>query len=132
ADFDWNPAAYDPARSWTASLRELAAGDARALPALQAFADANWGSQLNPVQAPALTAAVAAFWSAWNSGDTTAARRLDAELRTLADAPATLAANLPNPTFLAEVQPWLDTTAAWAAAARAALAELVAARAGDV
>jgi len=130
ADYAWNSEAYDALRSWNASLREFSGGDPHALAALRAFADANWGSQLNPVQAPALTAAVKAFWAGWNAGHPTAAARLDATLQTLASAPATLAATLPNPEFLAEVEPWLTTTAAWAAAARAALAELVAKRAG--
>jgi hyaluronoglucosaminidase len=40
ADYAWNAAAYDSARSWDASLREFSRGDAKTLAALRWFAGA--------------------------------------------------------------------------------------------
>jgi hyaluronoglucosaminidase len=131
ADFAWNPTGYDATRSWNAGLREFVGGDAVALPALRLFADANWGAALNPIQAPALTAAIKDFWARWSRGDVTSVASLTRWFQSLQDAPATLAATLPNPQFLAEVQPWLAATSVWAAAARTALEALVAARTGN-
>lgn len=126
ADYTWNSTSYDPLMSWEASLREFANGDRVATDALRTFADANWGSLLNPVSAPSLSEAIDSFWTAWAAGDASAARALDTRLRALATAPAVLRARLLNQAFLAEASPWLDATQAWALAARSALTLLVA------
>ena len=131
ADYGWNPAAYDPNASWQASLRELAGGNGPAKQALTTFADANWGSLLNPIQAPGLSAQIAMFWAAWDAGDESAAAVLDAHLKTLVTAPGVLQRNLGDPEFVTETAPWLSATSVWAQAARAALAALVAHAAGD-
>jgi hyaluronoglucosaminidase len=130
ADYTWNPAQYDPLRSWNASLNEFTGGNRQVTTALRTFADANWGSLLNPLHAPALAGAIDKFWSSWIAGDTSAAGRLDSQLKDLAAAPTTLRANLSNQAFLAEASPWLDATEAWAKAARTALQVLVARRGG--
>ncbi|MFE5740684.1 beta-N-acetylglucosaminidase domain-containing protein [Streptomyces celluloflavus] len=125
ADYAWNDQAYDARASWGAAIDELAGGDARTARALRAFADANYYSVLNPRQSPELAAAVDAFGM---DGD---ARRLDAALRTVQDAPAVLRDRLADRGFLQDSGPWLDATHAWGTAARTALKLIEATRAGD-
>lgn len=130
ADYTWNGAAFDANASWRAGLVELAGADPRAQQALAAFADLEYYSQLDPVQAPTLAAKTAAFWSAWEAGDTRAAAPLDAYLKVIQWLPSTLATTMDNPEFVSETQPWLDSASAWGVAARAALQMLVDQRAG--
>jgi hyaluronoglucosaminidase len=125
ADYAWDTSNYQLTASWNASLKEFAGGDPTTTAALAAFADLNWGSLLNPLQAPGIGGAIQRFWSSWGAGDTTAAPTLDLWLQKLQQAPSVLRAQLDNPEFLSEAGPWLDATAAWAAAARQALALLV-------
>ncbi|MGW5943146.1 beta-N-acetylglucosaminidase domain-containing protein [Streptomyces celluloflavus] len=125
ADYAWNDQAYDARASWGAAIDELAGGDARTARALRAFADANYYSVLNPRQSPELAAAVDAFGK---DGD---ARRLDAALRTVQDAPAVLRDRLADRGFVQDSGPWLDATHAWGTAARTALKLIEATRAGD-
>lgn len=125
ADYAWNDRAYDARASWTAALKELSGGSSRTERALRAFADAHYGSALNPRQSPGLAAAIERFR---DDGD---ADRLDAALRALAGAPGVLRAALPDRGFVADSGPWLDATAAWGRAARTALRMVRAARAGD-
>ncbi|MEU7045707.1 beta-N-acetylglucosaminidase domain-containing protein [Streptomyces varsoviensis] len=125
ADYAWNDQAYDARASWSGALRELAGGDARTQRALRAFADANYGSRLNPRQAPELAAAIEKFWKSGN------AWRLDATLRALRDAPDVLRARLADRGFIDDAGPWLDSTKAWGTAARTALAMVEAVRDGD-
>ncbi|MEV0276527.1 beta-N-acetylglucosaminidase domain-containing protein [Streptomyces sp. NPDC050610] len=125
ADFAWNDQAYDARTSWNGALRELAGDDARTERALRAFADANYGSRLNPQQSPELAAAFGKFWK---SGDV---RRLDATLRALRAAPDVLRARLADRGFIDDAGPWLDSTKAWGTAARTALAMVDAVRDGD-
>lgn len=125
ADFAWNDAAYDPQASWAGALAELAGGDRRATAALRAFADASYGSALNPGQAPALSAAVAAYW---DGGDEDA---LDDALAALEAAPGVLRDRLPDRAFVEESGPWLDSTRDWGTATRTALKMVEAARDGD-
>ncbi|MFF2925626.1 beta-N-acetylglucosaminidase domain-containing protein [Streptomyces celluloflavus] len=125
ADYAWNDQAYDARASWGAAIDELAGGDARTARALRAFADANYYSVLNPRQSPELAAAVDAFGM---DGD---ARRLDAALRTIQDAPAVLRDRLADRGFVQDSGPWLDATHAWGTAACTALKLIEATRAGD-
>ncbi|WP_411143781.1 beta-N-acetylglucosaminidase domain-containing protein [Streptomyces sp. x-80] len=125
ADYAWNDQAYDARASWGAAIDELAGGDARTARALRAFADANYYSVLNPRQSPELAAAVDAF------GEDGDARRLDAALRTVQDAPAVLRDRLADRGFLQDSGPWLDATHAWGTAARTALKLIEATRAGE-
>jgi hyaluronoglucosaminidase len=131
ADYAWNAPAYDLTASWNASLKEFAGGGQAATSALRVFADFNWGSGLNELQAPGLAAAIDRFWTQWTTGDASAAKVLDTQFATLAGAPAVLTAKLGNPEFLAEAAPWLNATQAWARAARAAVALLVDTSAGN-
>ncbi|MFG2291633.1 beta-N-acetylglucosaminidase domain-containing protein [Streptomyces sp. NPDC048595] len=125
ADYAWNDAAYDPRGSWGAAIEELAGGDARTARALRAFADANYSSALNPRQAPELAAAIEEFG---RDGD---ARRLDAALRGLQDAPSVLRDRLPDRGFVEDGAPWLDAAHAWGVASRTALRLIEATKAGD-
>ncbi|MGG7570678.1 beta-N-acetylglucosaminidase domain-containing protein [Streptomyces sirii] len=125
ADYAWNDAAYDARASWGAAIEELAGGDARTARALRAFADANYSSALNPRQAPELAAAIEEFD---HDGD---ARRLDAALRDLQDAPAVLRERLADRGFVEDGAPWLDAAHAWGGAARTALRLIEATKAGD-
>ncbi|CAM5575177.1 MULTISPECIES: beta-N-acetylglucosaminidase domain-containing protein [Streptomyces] len=125
ADYAWNDRAYDARASWTAALKELSGGSPRTERALRAFADAHYGSALNPQQSPELAAAIRDF------RDTGSAARLTAALRALQDAPGVLRAGLPDRGFLDDSAPWLDATAAWGRAAGTALRMLQASRAGD-
>jgi hyaluronoglucosaminidase len=131
ADFTWNSAAYDPDTSWSAALDELAGGDRAARQALAAFADLEYYSNLDPVQAPALARRIAGFWAAWARGNGWAVPSLDEYLRVIERAGSTLAQRMHDPEFVSEAQPWLDSASAWATAARAALRMLVDQRAGD-
>lgn len=125
ADYAWNDTAYDARASWGAAIEELSGGDARTAGALRAFADAEYSSALNPQQSPELAAALAEF------GSGGPARRLDAVLRTLQEAPAVLRDRLPDRGFVRDGGPWLDATHAWGVAARTALRLIEATRAGD-
>jgi hyaluronoglucosaminidase len=128
ADFTWNDTAYDATASWQASLREFAGPDPRTQASLAAFADLEYYSDINPVQAPVLAARIASFWSAWESGSPGAASRLDGYLNTIQQIPSVLSANAELAT---EAQPWLSAAGDWGQAARAALAMLVAERSGN-
>ncbi|MEU7227665.1 beta-N-acetylglucosaminidase domain-containing protein [Streptomyces chrestomyceticus] len=125
ADYAWNDGAYDARTSWAAALKELSGGSARTERALRAFADAHYGSALNPQQSPELAAAVRRF------RDGGSAKALDAALRTLQRAPEVLRDSLPDRGFVADSGPWLDATTAWGGAARTALRMVQASRAGD-
>ncbi|MFD7923376.1 beta-N-acetylglucosaminidase domain-containing protein [Streptomyces sp. NPDC059740] len=125
ADYTWNDGAYDADRSWTAALHEMAGGDARTERALRAFADVEYGSDLNPQQAPELNAAIEEFWKSGRSAP------LDAAFRTLQQAPAVLRDRLPDKGFLTDSAPWLEATGRWGTAARTALRLVAASRSGD-
>ncbi|MFE0100653.1 beta-N-acetylglucosaminidase domain-containing protein [Streptomyces sp. NPDC059009] len=125
ADYTWNDRDYDPRTSWSAALKEMADGDARAERALRVFSDASYGSLLNEQQAPQLAAAFAKFW---DDGDEA---RLERVLTEFEAAPGVLRDRLPEPGFLADADPWLDSAEAWGKAASAALRMVGAARDGD-
>ncbi|HJP74758.1 MAG TPA: beta-N-acetylglucosaminidase domain-containing protein [Pseudonocardiaceae bacterium] len=132
ADFTWNDTAYNQAASWQASLREFAGPDPRVRSTFDAFADLEYYSQINPVQAPALARQLAAFWSAWETGRPGAAGQLDSYLNIIQNIPEVLSTKLPGATeFTAETQPWLDSAGTWGQAARAALKMLVDERSGN-
>ena len=131
ADFTWNPEAYDAGASWQAALTELSGGDPRARAALAAFADLEYGSDLNPRNAPVLAGKVAAFWRDWSANKPLSGRDLDAYLARVEGIPSVLRTRLHDDTFTGETGPWLDAAGYWGRAARAALRMLRAQRAGD-
>ncbi|MFI1737854.1 beta-N-acetylglucosaminidase domain-containing protein [Streptomyces sioyaensis] len=125
ADYAWNDTAYDARASWGAAIEELAGGDARTARALRAFADTGYSSALNPQQAPELADAIAEFTAGGP------ARRLDAVLQALEEAPAVLRDRLPDRGFVRDSAPWLDAAHAWGVTARTALRLIEAIKAGD-
>ncbi|MDG4862102.1 beta-N-acetylglucosaminidase domain-containing protein, partial [Streptomyces sp. T-3] len=125
ADYTWNDQDYDPRTSWSGALKEMAGGDARAERALRVFSDASYGSLLNEQQAPELAAAFEEFW------DTDDEARLARVLAEFGAAPGVLRDRLPEPGFLADADPWLDSVEAWGEAASGALRMVGAARDGD-
>ncbi|HEX4225391.1 MAG TPA: beta-N-acetylglucosaminidase domain-containing protein [Pseudonocardiaceae bacterium] len=132
ADFTWNDTAYNPTKSWQAGLREFAGSNPQAQAGLDAFADLEYYSEIDPTQAPVLAARVASFWSAWESDRPGAANQLDAYLTTIQNIPSVLSTKLPNAAeFATETQPWLDSAGTWGQAARAALRMLTDERAGN-
>ena len=114
ADYTWNDAAYAPATSWHASLAEMSGGDPQARAALGAFADLEYYSDIDKVQAPVLAAKLAAFWPAWERGDADAVGPLDAYLKIIQWISSTLLARMGDPAFVTEAQPWLDSASFWA------------------
>jgi hyaluronoglucosaminidase len=129
----WNPIAYDrdPQAAWLAGIRTLGG---KVWPALKVFADNNYSSVLNPQESPTLTPLITAFWQAWYYSSTDlsgAAARLDRYFATMAAAPGQLRSGLHNPAFLSEVEPWLTKLGRYGQAGQAAVAMLLAVRAGD-
>ncbi|WP_037568757.1 beta-N-acetylglucosaminidase domain-containing protein [Phaeacidiphilus oryzae] len=134
ADYLWNSTGYDPQRSWTASLSELAGGDPATTAALRTFADLEYTSVLDRRQAPELAAAIARFWADWQSRPAQAVAALYPHLAAVAQAPARLRAGLPKAGesgFLTDAAPWLDATRDWGNALTTALDLLARQRAGD-
>ncbi|MFI2347805.1 beta-N-acetylglucosaminidase domain-containing protein [Streptomyces sp. NPDC019443] len=124
ADYAWNDTAYDPERSWSAGLDELAGGDARTADALHTFAGVQRSSRIDPRPAPELTAQIAEFRSTGRAGP------LHRALSDMHDAPGVLRDRLSDPVFLTETGPWLTATEAWGRAALVALDMLTAQRTG--
>jgi hyaluronoglucosaminidase len=128
----WNPPAYDadPGAAWLAGIKMIGG---RVWPALEVFADNNYSSTLNSQESPALTPLIAAFWQAWNSdsGLSGAAARLSGYFSRMAAAPGQLRSGMPDPGFLTEVKPWLDKLGLYGQAGQAAVAMLLAERAGN-
>lgn len=131
ADYAWNDRGYDPQGSWQAAIAQLAGSPALAQ-ALTTFAGLDLASPLGPNPAPALTVALASFWTAWNSGSLTAAPTLQAQIAQIAGSTSLLANSLVGTELGAELAPWLDATSMWCSASTAALGQLVAQRSGDL
>ncbi|MGI5400769.1 beta-N-acetylhexosaminidase family protein [Streptomyces sp. CA-135486] len=125
ADYAWNDTAYDPERSWSAGLDELAGGDARTADALRAFARVQRSSRNDPRPAPELAAQIDQFRRSGRAAP------LHRALRATRDAPGLLRQRLADPAFLTETAPWLDATEAWGRAALTALDMLSAQRLGN-
>lgn len=130
ADYMWNSGAYDPRTSWQQSLDALAGPSGAARAALAAFADLNYGSRIQPADSPTLSAKIAAFWPAWEAGDTRAAATLDRYLQVIQGIPPALRASMNDPEFVAEAGPWMNAAAAWGDAMHDAVTMLQDARAG--
>jgi hyaluronoglucosaminidase len=132
AAYLWNPDAYDPRAAFLASVRDLAGpGAARWL---RIFAENNHSSRLDTTESPTLTALIAAFRKAYDSGGTgldRAAAALKAYFTDMAATPAELRARLDNPGFLQETAAWLDKLGRYGTAGRTAVDLLLAHRAGD-
>ena len=133
ADFLWNDKAYDKQRSLAAALRYVSGGDPALTDALRRFVDVNYASILNPDNAPALAPKVEAFLGELDDDGTPgrSAQVLTRELEALGRAPDVIRDRMDDPLFLDEVGVWLDATAHWAEASRAAVTMLRAQAARD-
>ncbi|MET8978165.1 beta-N-acetylglucosaminidase domain-containing protein [Streptomyces sp. NPDC004539] len=127
ADYLWNPRAYDPRKSFLASVRDLAGGP-KAESWLRIFAENSYSSALNTAESPALTKLVADFRA---TGDRKSTEALRAYFTAMAATPAQLRAHLANPGFLKESSAWLDKLGAYGTAGLTAMDLLAAHQAGD-
>jgi len=130
ADYAWNPVAYDAQRSWTRTL-QLVGGDA--YPALRLFAENNRASILDNTARPEFAAMIRQLIADYTAGRPVGddLNKVDAELRRLAELPATLRAQLDNPLLLKQIGPWLDRVGTTGQAGQAAVGILRAQDRGD-
>lgn len=128
--FLWNPTTYQAPTAWLAGLHQLGGS---AWPALRVFAENSSSSILNSAESRTLTPLLAGFWKAYESGTDAAdaAAALSSYFGDMAAAPGQLQAGMGDAAFLAEAQPWLDKLGLYGRAGQAAVAMLVAQRAGD-
>jgi hypothetical protein len=128
--FLWNPTTYEAPAAWLAGLHHLGGP---AWQALRVFAENSSSSILNSAESPALTALIARFWKAYESGADLAgaAAALSSSFGEMAAAPGQLEAGMDDGAFLAEAKPWIDKLGLYGRAGQAAVAMLIAQRAGD-
>ncbi len=117
ADFTWNDRAYQPKKSWQASITAFAGHNAKARRALEAFADLNYASRLDDTPAPELAAATAKFWK---SPTPAAAKKLHRRLRLIQRIRPNLKL-IGNHRFNRETAPWTKASTLWGRSANAAL-----------
>jgi len=129
ADYTWNPAGYDPSRSWEHSLRRLGGDHA---PALRTFAENALSSPLRRDESPVLRRLIESFWAAYEQGDADAeGQALIAAFTELERAARVLAEEFDNAAFVAEMNPWLDKMRHYGVAGRLATTMLLAQQDGD-
>ncbi|WP_020575308.1 beta-N-acetylglucosaminidase domain-containing protein [Actinopolymorpha alba] len=130
ADYTWNPPAYDPDASWDAALREIGG---RGYDALRTFAENSQSWYLHRDESPGLTAALATFWQAYESGRPTsaAAAALRARLDELEQLPTALRTGVADESLLEDIGKHVDKLAVLAKAANSATRMLVAQENGD-
>lgn len=117
ADFTWNDRAYQPKKSWQASLDDFAGDHPRARKALESFADLNYASRLDDTPAPELARVVKAYWKT----PTTAKReKLQQRLQLISRIGPELK-KIGDKRFEHEAAPWTTAAALWGKSARAAL-----------
>jgi len=140
AAFGWNDKAYDAARTWYFSARELAGGDERATAALLTFFDTQhlaptFGSQAWQEQSPSLKAKLDKVREAIAGGnDATrnlALTKLMHEADEFAAAPDIIRSGTIDTAFAQESRPWLDAMQQWGRALQLTAAGLDAANRGN-
>ncbi|MDX3006797.1 beta-N-acetylglucosaminidase domain-containing protein [Kribbella solani] len=133
AEFGWKPEVYDADASWRRAIAERAGGDADTIRALEVFADVTtYDGKLHLVNAPVLAGKLAAFRTAWESGDLAGAiADLEPYFEAIENAPAQLRAGLVDPAFAEEADAWLDASFYWGQALRQALRALEAQAEGN-
>ncbi len=122
ADFTWNGPAYRPQQSMKAALALIAGPKKGALESLSAFADLNqnWQDDALTPSAPALSADVAAFWSAYDGGKFPSGSALANRADLIEHMPTSLE-NIASAGFYADAKHWIDTAANWGGATESAL-----------
>ncbi|MGP4917519.1 beta-N-acetylglucosaminidase domain-containing protein [Brachybacterium tyrofermentans] len=118
ADYCWNPPAYDAADSWDAVVDELAGPTESIRADLRVFADLNqnWPYRSGSPAAPALSADIEEFWTAYDGGEA-AAGALGARLEAIVGLEDSLAP-MASAGFYADTQPWIVAAGQWAQALR--------------
>lgn len=132
-DYSWNSPAYKPATTQAAIISELAGSDPAVRKSLETFVDLNqsWKPyRPDSKTAPALTADVAAFWTAFDAGDAAGMQPLKDRLAVIMAGPATLA-SMAMEGFYDDSKPWIDAAANWATAMSEQITMLEAVKAGD-
>ncbi|UBI38817.1 MULTISPECIES: beta-N-acetylglucosaminidase domain-containing protein [Streptomyces] len=130
ADYAWNPRGYRPEESWKAAVDDLAGADPKTREALRALAGNDASSVLGGEESAYLRPLMDDFWTALSGTDAdrlkTAADRLRAAFRTMADAPGRLTDALGT-----EVRPWVRQLARHGEAGLRAVDMLTAQARGD-
>ena len=132
-DYSWNSPAYDAATTQSAIITELAGPDAAIRKSLETFVDLNqsWKPYRPSSQtAPALSADVAAFWTAFDAGDAAGMQPLKDRLAIIKAGPAALE-NMAMAGFYDDSKPWIDAAAHWATAMDEQISMLEAIKAGN-
>ncbi|WP_284976928.1 beta-N-acetylglucosaminidase domain-containing protein [Arthrobacter sp. efr-133-TYG-104] len=132
ADLSWNGPAYDPAKSMDAALTAVAGPAPDVQAGVRAFADLNqdWqGDALTP-SAPALTADINQFWSAYDAGRSPSGALL-ARAELLQRLPELLP-QMAEPGFANDAVNWTAAAAQYGRGVQEAIAMLDAAKKGDV
>lgn len=134
ASYSWNPAGHDASAVREAAMdRILGAEPEPARQALRAFVDVNAQWEFAAWEPTETWRDIDAFLQAVDDDDDAAIAAKASALRTrlnlLSDAPSSLASL--DAGFYADVEPWLQATAAWAEADLAAVDLLVALHEGD-
>lgn len=127
ADYTWNPAGYDPGRSWRQALTEIG-GPARA--ALEVFAENSRSSGLDPRESVELSRLIGDFWRDRDAGSPgSGAGRLARYFDAMAAAQGRI--RQAHPVFAGQAEPWLTRLRWYGTAGGAAVRSLVAERNGD-
>lgn len=100
ADFAWNPAAYDPDRSWAAALNEGAGGRPAAAAALRKVAENSRTSWIRAAESPTLAPLLRAYEEKGEE------EPLARELTDLAKVRSVLESAAPDPALSTELAPW--------------------------
>ncbi|WP_133162840.1 beta-N-acetylglucosaminidase domain-containing protein [Arthrobacter glacialis] len=132
-DYSWNSPAYNAATTQSAIITELAGAEAAVRKSLETFVDLNqsWKPyRPNSKTAPALSADVAAFWTAYDAGNVAGMKSLQDRLATIKAGPETLA-TMAMKGFYDDSKPWIDAAAHWATAMEEQVAMLIAIKSGN-
>ncbi|MFQ4148668.1 beta-N-acetylglucosaminidase domain-containing protein [Arthrobacter sp. LAPM80] len=117
-DYSWNSPVYNAATTQSAIITELAGPDVAVRKSLETFVDLNqsW-KPYRPTSktAPALTADIASFWTAFDAGNAAGMAPLKDRLAIIKAGPTTLA-TMAMGGFYADSKPWIDAAAHWATA----------------
>ncbi|MGN5732718.1 beta-N-acetylglucosaminidase domain-containing protein [Arthrobacter psychrochitiniphilus] len=132
-DYSWNGPQYVPATTQSSIISELAGPNEAIRASLETFVDLNqsWKPyRPESKTAPALSADIATFWTAFDAGNTAGMAPLKARLATIAAGPETLP-DMAMTGFYDDSKPWIDAAAHWATAMEKQISMLEAIKAGN-
>ncbi|WP_257347438.1 beta-N-acetylglucosaminidase domain-containing protein [Pseudalkalibacillus decolorationis] len=129
ADYTWNPEAYDPKKSWQASIKDFGGSFAEEL---TTFAENALSSPLREEESPTLSPLINSFWSGYENGEgQLEADQLLMELKKLEAAADVLEKEFDNTDFSEEMNPWIDKMKHYGVAGQLAVEMLLAQQSGD-